>query len=324
MRVRCYVGRSVQLSYLGHSLAGLFDQPDCSVTLEIVDWVGDAQCIAIDVDGTRLVIEVYDQTDLWNLELLDWCDVYAKRNIDPLRAGPMAHKVIPYGMNLASHSKRSVLAVLAAMAAAFPSGFRPRLSAIYCYVVTPHWMDFEHDPSMPVEDEILYQTRVWDPVDSAEDTSINDERIALLRALRAEFKHRLVGGVVPNDYARRKYPDLITRIPSRHRQYISSAKRPAIAIYSRGLFGSIAFKMPEYLAASKCIVSDPITNLLPSPLSHVLQYSSAEECVARCQAALSSRDLIRYQRERSWSYYKEHVRCPTAIRRILDIAKQWK
>jgi hypothetical protein len=286
--------------------------------------VGDAQCIAIDVDGTRLVIEVYDQTDLWNLELLDWCDVYAKRNIDPLRAGPMAHKVIPYGMNLASHSKRSVLAVLAAMAAAFPSGFRPRLSAIYCYVVTPHWMDFEHDPSMPVEDEILYQTRVWDPVDSAEDTSINDERIALLRALRAEFKHRLVGGVVPNDYARRKYPDLITRIPSRHRQYISSAKRPAIAIYSRGLFGSIAFKMPEYLAASKCIVSDPITNLLPSPLSHVLQYSSAEECVARCQAALSSRDLIRYQRERSWSYYKEHVRCPTAIRRILDIAKQWK
>ncbi len=146
----------------------------------------------------------------------------------------------------------------------------------------------------------------------------------MLRALREEFGHRLVGGVVPNDYARVNYPDLISRIPSRHRQYISSAKRPAIAIYSRGLFGSIAFKMPEYLAASKCIVSDPIRNLLPAPLTHVLQYSSVDECVARCQEALSDRELMRYQRECSWSYYNKHVRCPTAIRRLLDIAKRWK
>src|SRR5580692_725260 len=133
MRVRCYIGKSVHLSFVGCTLAGLFDQPGCKTSLQIVDWVEDKHCIAVDVDGARLVIEIFDQSDIWDLRLLEWCDVYAKRNIDPNITTPL------------------------------PSGYRPELSDLYRHLVTPRWKNFEHGPDLPVTDTILYQTRVWEP-----------------------------------------------------------------------------------------------------------------------------------------------------------------
>ena len=324
MRVRCYVGKSIQLNFAGYSLAGLFDQPDCNTTLEFVDWIDDRQSIAVDIDGARLVIEVHDQSDKWCLPLLEWCDVYAKRNIDPKITTPLQHKIVPFGMNSACHSRRSALAVLGAISAALPSGFRPRLKDIYVYLVTPRWRDLEYHPDLPVNGNVLFQTRVWEPIDAPGDEGINDERIALLRALKSEFKHRFVGGLVPTSYAREGYPDLLTNVSTRQPQYIQWAKHHGIAVYSRGLFGSIAFKMPEYLAASKCIVTDPIFYDLPSPLTHIPVYTSPEACIAHCQELLSKPSLMREQRHASWDYYNKYLRAPTAMRRLIDLALQRK
>ena len=324
MRVRCYVGKSIQLNFAGYSLAGLFGQPDCNATLEVVDWIDDRQSIAIEVDGARLVIEFHDQSDKWCLPLLEWCDVYAKRNIDPKITTPLQHKIVPFGMNVASHSRRSALAVLSAIAAALPSGYRPRPADIYRYLVSPHWKALEYHPDLLVNDKVLFQTRVWEAVDAPNDEIINDERVALLRALKAEFKHRLAGGLVPTEYARSRYPDLLTTSPTRQPQYIQWAKRHGIAVYSRGLFGSIAFKMPEYLAASKCIVTDPICYNLPAPLTHIPLYTSPESCIAHCQNLLSKPSLMREHRQASWDYYNRYLRAPTAMRRLIDLALQRK
>jgi hypothetical protein len=320
MRLRCYVGKSIQLNFAGYSLAGLFSQPDCNATLEVVDWIDDPQSIAIEADGARLVLEVHDQSDKWCLPLLEWCDVYAKRNIDPAITTPLQHKIVPFGMNVACHSRRSALAVLSAIAAAFPSGFRPRPKDIYLYLVTPHWRDLEYHPDLPVNGNVLFQTRVWEPSDAPNDEGINDERIALLRALRVEFKHRFAGGLVHTSYSRKHYPELLTDVSTRQPQYIQWAKQHGVAVYSRGLFGSTAFKMPEYLAASKCIVADRIRYELPAPLAHMPAYDSPEACVVQCQNLLSKPSLMREQRHASWEYYNKYLRPPTAMRRLLDLA----
>ena len=323
MRVRCFVGKSIQLSFLGASLAGMFGQPDCEVTLQFVDWIDDPQSIAIDIDGTRLVIEVHDQCDKWCLPLLEWCDVYAKRDIDPEVTTPLQHKIVPFGMNVACHSRRSAFAVLQAIAAAIPSGYRPRLMDLYRYLVSPHWQDLEQSPIQPVRNNILFQTRVWEPSGAPNDEIINEERVALLRALKAEFKHRLVGGLVPTPYALTHYPDLVTTSPTRQPQFIHWAKQHAIAIYSRGLFGSIAFKMVEFLASSKCIVSEPIRYTLPAPLVHLAEFTSPETCIAQCQDLLSNpAPLVAQRRESSWDYYNQHIRVPTAMRHLIEIVRQ--
>ena len=324
MRIRCFLSRKVHLIWVGRTLAGLFSQPDSHATLEFADWLEGEHSIAVEVDGTRLGIEMNDQTYEWDPGLLDWCDVYAKRNIDPAWKGLHHEKVIPYGIHLAAHSRRSAAAVVGAIVAGYPRGIRVKPVDIYRYLVTPHWRDFEIHPSLPVDETILYQTRVWEPSEAPGDEIINTERLDLLRALKREFGPRLVGGLVPSEYARTHFPELTTAMPTRQPQYVAWAKRPAIAIYTRGLFGAIAIKMSEFLAGSKCIVSDPIRNVLTAPLDHVLVYRTPDECVAHCARLLGDPKLREAQREASWEYYKAYIQTPTAIGRILDIARQWK
>jgi hypothetical protein len=312
------------LIWVGRSLAGLFAQRDCDVSVEIVDWFDENACFAVDVDGTKLAIDLFDRSDRWSAALMEWSDVYAKRSMHPAHPGPAPEKIVPYGIHLGARSRRSALATCMALAKALPRKPRINPRELYQYLVAPRWQDFEVRPDVPLDNTILYQTRVWEAKDCPGDEQINDERIDLIRALKSEFKERFLGGVVPTEYAKEKYPDLLTTLPTRHPQYVKWAKRPAIAIHTRGLFGATGIKMSEFLAASKAIVSDPLENTLPAPLAHVAQFASPEVCVAACQRLLSSPEMLREQRQASWDYYCKYVQAPASMRRLVDIAKQWK
>lgn len=292
---------------LGRTLAGLYEQPQVKVKLRRADWVGASCSLALEADGLRIGIEVWDQTNRWDDALLQWCDVYAKRNMNLRHPGAFLSKVIPFGVNWACHSRRSALAALVAIAGSLPRASKTRLMEVYRYLVTPRWEAYEYGPRQPINDLILFQARVWEPIDAPGDEAINDERVSLLLALRREFGHRVVGGIVPTPFALKTYPGLITNQPCRQPQYIQWAKKALIGIYFRGLFGSIAFKMAEYLAASKCIVSEPIENELPVPLDHISLYRSNDECLAVCDQLLSDKSLAESHRQQSWNYYKAQV-----------------
>jgi hypothetical protein len=95
-----------------------------------------------------------------------------------------------------------------------------------------------------------------------------------------------------------------------------------IGIYSRGLFGSVAFKLTEYLAASKCIVSEPIANRLDEPISHLKTYTSADECLSACDFFLSNPREAQEARRASWEYYLRNVRPKVHIASLLSRARQ--
>jgi hypothetical protein len=305
--ITCFIGETAELYYFGHILAGLYEQSHVAAKLRRVDWIKSSCCAALDVDGLRIGIEISDHADYWELSLLEWCDVYAKRNMNPRHTTALQHKIIPFGLNYACHSRRGVVAALAAITGASPRVSKAKLKEIYCILTTPHWKFDEYRPEQPVDNTILFQARIWEPHDAPGDEAINEQRVGLLRALKREFGSRVVGGVVPTPFARKAYPDLVTNLPCRQRQYIRSSKRPLIGIYFRGLYGSIAFKMAEYLAASKCIVSEPIDNQLPAPLDHISVYRSESECLEACDRLLSDASLAEFHRLQSWNYYEAHV-----------------
>ena len=304
--IECYIAENIDLFLLGQTLAGLYEQPQ-AVKLRRAKWITNPISLALEVDGLKIAIELSDHSNLWEIPLLEWCDVYAKRNIDARHVTPLQHKIIPFGLMMASHSRRSMAAALAAIAGTLPRAPKTRLKAVYRYLATPHWKLFEHTPDQPVDNTILFQTRVWEPQESPGDEGINEQRVSLLRALKREFGSRVVGGIVPTPLAHKTYPDLITNMPCRQPQYIRWAKRPLIGIYFRGLFGAIAIKMAEYLAGSKCIVSEPIGNELIAPLDHISIYRSNEDCLEACERLLGNPSLAEFQRMESWKYYQAHV-----------------
>lgn len=315
--IECFIGENADLFILGRTLAGLYAQRDAKVRLRCVNWIKTPFSMALEIEELKIAIEVWDHPNRWDDVLLKWCDVYAKRNMNALHPGTSPEKVIPFGVNWACHSRRSALAALTAIAATLPRASKTRLLELYRYLATPHWKFYEHNPEQLVESTVLFQTRVWEPVDAPGDEAINEGRIGLLRALRQEFGKRVVGGVVPTPFALKLCPDLITDQPCRQPQFIRWAKKPLIGIYFRGLFGSIGFKMAEYLAASKCIVSEPIENELTSPLDHISVYRNNDDCLAACDRLFSDSSLAEFHRRQSWKYYQAHVAPPAHMAGLL-------
>ena len=126
---------------------------------------------------------------------------------------------------------------------------------------------------------------------------------------------------MPTDFARRHYADVILERAFRRKEYIRMTQRCLVGIYTRGLHHSLAFKLPEYLAASMCIVSDPLRNELPQPLvaeRHFLEFRTPEECAAQCERLLRDPDTARAMRCENRAYYRRWVAPPEHLLDCLE------
>ena len=274
---------------------------------------------------SRLVIDLSDHSDWLSGELLEWCDLYLKRSYYPpdiARLAPAGReKVGPFGLNYACRSREMTVKALGAVARALwgaGSANRgrkdllvERLRGIYQFWCAPPWRSFEHSSGARKRAIVVYQTRLWDPAEAGSDAEeLNRQRAELVRALRKALRDRFIGGVVPTAFARAHFGDVVTASPTRFSNYIAFSKAIQIGVNTRGLYQSTPFKLPEYLASAKCIVSDPIRNELPQPLEpdlHYLEFRSADECLAHCERLLSNPDLASALSRQAWEYYGRYV-----------------
>src|SRR5690242_14864813 len=121
-----------------------------------------------------------------------------------------------------------------------------------------HYTQFEGKASDPAEG-IVFLTRLWRPAqDSDRRHALNERRVALIRALRARFGDQFIGGVEHDEFARRYCPDCIVDTVTLKTTYVQLMKSRLIGIATTGLHGSIGWKLAEYVAATRCIVSEPI------------------------------------------------------------------
>jgi hypothetical protein len=315
---RCVVARQFDLFHGSRVITGL-SQLSGPFTVECASWITNRLSLQVETCGLRIGIELSDHSDVFDEELLARSDLYFKRSYyepDLARiATGLRSKIMPLGLNYACRSHIVLLRTL---------GFfkiRPvSHHELYRTLVMPHYSVYEYAPDAPCEASILFQARLWSPADAPGDADVNQKRVELLRALRRAFGRRVVGGLVPSPLACEQYPDLLTTFPCRQPAYIRAAKKPLIGIYFRGLFHSVAFKLPEYLAASKCIVSESIRNRLPEPLvhgKHLLNFTSHDECLAHCDRLLSSPLLARQLRESAWEYYVQEVAPAAHMRNVI-------
>ena len=288
-------------------------------------------CLMVKHEGsapTLVAIDLHDQSREFAPDALARCDLYLKRSFDRAevaRLDPaLAAKVIPFGLNYPCSSFETTLRWLG------PSGrkmFARRsdwLKHMRRQVVMPPVRRYEQSPDAKVEPTLIFQPRLWEEHEApGEADSINRQRVELLRALRSAFGGRLVGGLVRTRLAIEQHPDDLTNQPTRHSQYIAISKRNLIGIYTRGLWGSAAFKLSEYLAASQCIVAEPLTTELPVPLApgtHYLPFTTPAECIDACHRLLRDPALAGQMRQANHQYYVEHVEPSARMARVIQLA----
>lgn len=313
-RVVCTLGTDAELFHIANTVTGLCEleaQSLIELKLRCSSDIGQ-HAILLEVDGCHAGIDLSDHCDRMQPELLN-CDLYFKRCVRP---SDLEHsqRVRPFGLNYSCRSTRSTLRLVDLYG---PSDVIRRRAAWKKFFCVPLAKEFERKPDDEASPTILFQARLWDPIECPGDERINDDRVALLLALRREFKQRAVGGLAPTPYARVHYRDLLTTLPTRQAKYVRWAREHLISVGFRGLFGSIGFKVAEALAASQCLISEPTLSYLPMNLP-VAVYRGTDECVAKCEYYLSHPKDAKELRNMAWEYYRLAVEPSAHLKQLLN------
>ena len=187
---------------------------------------------------------------------------------------------------------------------------------------------FERAPHHPVRESVICITRLWstDDVPGASEDSLralNDMRISLVAMLSRALGRRFTGGLEDNPTARRLAGELIFRESTKKRSYLAMMQEHLVGVASTGLHGSIGWKLPEYVASSRCIVSEPLRFAVPGAFRegvNYLSYDSAERCVQACDELLSDPDRATRMRVANADYYTNWLRPDVLVKRCLEQA----
>ena len=277
----------------------------------------------------NIAVDLHDLSTLFYEQALHACDVYLKksyypRDIDQFGA-KYAHKVIPFGFNFACSSgvsKRVVngwlMMLYTRMMLRSPreaiGHWRSKLGEYRTFLDGPTMKDFEQTPGVPVQRRVVFQTRVWSKEEVGPDNHelVNSLRVGIIRELQRALGDQFIGGLVPTEYARQHYPDLLASNTARRQLFIRWSKRNLVGVYVRGLNYSYGFRFAEHLAASQCIVAHPDGFRNPAPVPpqegvHYIPFTTPEECVDQCRRLLSDPALAARMREANWRYYQQEV-----------------
>lgn len=283
---------------------------------------------------------IYDVHD-WNRideEILAGADFYFKRSFDPEYVSGLAepNKVFPLGLNypvsiahvdifkLQRSRLYSGTAKLKAVAKAL------RLDRFGIGRGEVERIDIlESEPDIRAEPKILFMTRLWNP-ETVEDKrqknaieAINEMRAECVRALRAEFRDRFFGGLARDEYSIKYFADCL--LPdtglSDKRVFLEILRKHPVCVATTGLNGSNGWKLGEYVAFSKAIISEPLKYTVPGNFaknSNYLEFSSPEDLVGAAASLFENRELRGEMMTNNRRYYQKYVRPDAMILNSLN------
>ncbi len=187
----------------------------------------------------------------------------------------------------------------------------------------------EAPPNAPTLPQVLLQTRLFKSAgrpDAEQVESFNEYRITVTRLLKAHFGSRFIGGIFPDDQAKRRCPDVLTQLSTERPEYLQLVRDSRVVVFSRGLADSIGWRLPELLAGSKAVVAEPLSYELPTPLvdgQHVAFFASAEHCVEQVEALLTDEHACQALRQSAHDYYQNNTRPASIIGNSLATALRW-
>ena len=275
----------------------------------------------------------YDTTDGEDLsqEALEVADIYFKRSYrEDAIPGEYRNMIFPLGLNyevytdginkldfarffLNKQAFRSPKQMIKSLMGNLHLKYQPTALAMH----TP--------PARSQEPRVLFMARTWDPEDYpagftpelAENwrmicNEVNETRASVISLLRKNLGDRFYGGFSPGSHAVANYKSCLlpdTRAAEK-KSYINTLRQYPICIASTGLYNSIGWKLGEYVAFSKAIVSEALYYEVPGGFSkdkNYLEFKTADQCVEQTYILLEDKDVRETMMENNYQYYKNYL-----------------
>ncbi len=217
---------------------------------------------------------MYDQSDDYQISQdvnFSEIDVLFKRNFNPVyvKAHFYGQKILPLGLNyfVVSHNDHRLQRIILAKNDIYKwkNLLKQWRWSSFLFPIRSPLSDaeiaaFEDIPSPFQEPRVLFIAQLWRPERVKDEEhaldryQINEMRVGLVRALRSSFGDRYVGGLIPNDYAVKHYPDCLipdVKMTSK-RNFLRLVKDVPICVTSNGLLGSIGYKFRRVYCGCTC------------------------------------------------------------------------
>lgn len=289
------------------------------------------QCLIAEIGGAvRIFYDLKDGSPIYD-QFLDECDVYFKRSFDPNHHGG---KIKPLGLNypVTANSDFGINRLVWDLKyQRNPRGVAGVLFNYYVARKRNKLENFENYPEFQKEPTIVFLARLWDP-ELATDMEIRKERAQInivrtdcIRALRKEFKKHFVGGVFPDELALRQHKDItISKAMYEKSNYVRLMKASGICIATMGLERSTGWKMAEYIAASKAIVSERLRFETTGDFEcgkNYLEFENVSECVERVGELFENPEKRFEMATANFRYYHEHLRPDVLVWNSINTAR---
>lgn len=295
-------------------------------------------------DGRVIYFDLNDSAVFDDRQALERADSYFKRSYSlPLVPPEYRAKVFPLGLNyavyadglpatrairlwryesLARFGRRALVALNNRSWTPFPKRFSSSVSEI------------SFPPSFASSPRVLFFARGWDP--KAREVSdfpelqeerfrINETRAQCIRMLRAELGSEFSGGLAVSKFSAREYPDILVKDERlTHRAaYLSLVREHPICIATYGLHKSNGWKLGEYVAMSRAIVSEPLAYAVPGDFregKHFVAFDSPESCVSAVLLLREDSERRAAMMQANQDYYRQWLRPDRLVGRALVTA----
>lgn len=270
------------------------------------------------------------------------CDLYFKRYIDrrrtsgadwpKLRPYTLVYDVVEEGFDryeaqriasqalpLAERSRQLARFVLSCLRTSVGAGSRLSID------------DLRAAPEPGTDPVALFMTRLWDPElyenyclsDARDLQSMNELRVACIRALRRELGPRFEGGVQRTPFSVREYPDVALEsvAAGSRRQFIEAVRRHPVCVTTAGPHRSNGFKFAEYVAMSRAIVAEPVATEIPGRFAeprNYLTFGSPLACVDQVVRLLEDATLREAQMQANARYFEAWMEPERLARKLVD------
>ena len=150
---------------------------------------------------------------------------------------------------------------------------------------------------------------------------INALRAGCIRTCREALGDRFFGGLESSLFARQAAPDLVLPAAETNRAaFLRRLRENYICVATEGLHHSVGWKMAEYCAAGRAIVTEPPRCRLPGGFRrglHYITFATPEECAAQLASLLGNVPAIHRMEAANFAYYNDYVRPDAMVLRSL-------
>ncbi len=292
------------------------------------------------IDDKVLFYDTSDSSDLLD-GALQIVDAYFKRSYLRERIPDRyAARVFPLGLNYELYTGRLERHEIArflfrkSVLNRFPKALLRAVAELASLSFLPTITNMYSPPKHLQEPQVLFMARAWDPKgelaelteeEKRERVYINEMRARCIRLLRDELGPHFYGGFARTSYAMDNFKELLVEdaLVSGKKRYVSLLHDYPICIATAGLHGSIGWKMGEYVAFSKAIVSERLNCSVPGDFTcgrNYLEFDTPEMCLEQTMKLVEGRGLRAQMMEDNWTYYNMHLMPDRLIMRTLKIA----